>query len=104
MNSGEYQQPVIITKNFVLGGIPASTLETLVVSLLNMYGIGHNVPYRADFANEASLETGDPNLDQRNANEFIVFKMFVDGLSEYNETHCKVQTTGIGLFLTFTCR
>jgi hypothetical protein len=100
----EEAPPVFQTYNIAFPGLPFTTLLNTIVLLLNAYGVRHQVPYDENFVGDG-LDSGNPSADSRFQNDYMMFKMFLDGLSrEYRDIHCGIMGTAIGAHMTFTCR
>jgi hypothetical protein len=84
-------------------GAPLTTVLNACVLLLNAYGIKHGVQYDPNFTT-ASLNTGNQVADARFQNDYLNFKMMLDGLIKtYSSVECTVQSNGTSLYMKFTC-
>lgn len=93
----------VFTYNLSAPGLPIQTLIATVVLLLGAYGVVHDVAADPNF-NSESVNTGNEQVDARFQNDYMMFKMFLDGLSlDYANIHCNMQASAVSTYMTFTC-
>ncbi|AEV89489.1 hypothetical protein OBP_052 [Pseudomonas phage OBP] len=84
-------------------GVAFTTLLNSCILLLNVYGIKHTAQYDPSFDTSA-LTSGNPTADARFQNDYMNFKMMLDGLqSQYSDISCDLQSNGSVLYMKFTC-
>lgn len=84
-------------------GLPLETLISTIVLLLGAYGVVHDGPINNDF-NSDSVNTGNEHADARFQNDYMMFKMFLDGLSlDYRNIHCTMKASNVSVYMIFTC-
>lgn len=91
------------TYNLTTPGLPVETLISTIVLLLGAYGVIHDGPVNNDFDSD-SVNTGNEQVDARFQNDYMMFKMFLDGLSlDYRNIHCAMKASNVSVYMTFTC-
>lgn len=91
----------LFTYTLTVPGLPTETLIGSLALLLNVYGISHNLPY---VENLDSVITDNPAVDARFHNDYIMLKMFLDGLiKDFQYIQCHAVANYVTVHMTFTC-
>lgn len=100
---GDQPPAQTFTHNLTAPGVPLETLISTIVLLLSAYGVTHDGPMQPNF-DSTSINTGNDQIDARFQNDYMMFKMFLDGLSlDYRNVHCTMKASNVSVYMIFTC-
>ena len=89
--------------NLTAPGLPTEVMISAIALLLMAYGVRHDIPYDPNF-NTESVNTGNAAVDNRFQNDYMMFKMWLDGISrDYSDIHCVMAANYTTAHMTFTC-
>lgn len=84
-------------------GLPTEVLVSSLALLLMAYGVQHNAPFDPNF-NSESVNTGNQAVDQRFQNDYMMFKMWLDGITrDYTNVQCNMTANYVTAYMSFTC-